>query len=380
MPCRRFEAATSSSSREPSGPTTDLPEGSRPRSAGPARGPVRVAVIGTGAISRRHVDGYRAAGAEVVAVCDNDEASLGRRGREWDVPRRYLDFRTMFRDGGFEAVSIAAPTAIHHPATLAAAEAGVHVLVEKPIALSLALADEMISASAAAGVVLQVNHQLRSGGPARKAKELIEAGAIGRVTYVRLRQAHDWAGAGVRPSFRTRDSAGGGTLLDNGCHLMDLARYFGGRVEDVYARTATLQHDVELEDTAVVSLRFEGGALGTVETAWTATGWEEGFWVYGTEGSLECTNRLGPAALRHSYRNSPGTTWGETDVTTFDFAGEGPHSRHIAAFLAAVEGSGPVACTGEDGREAVRLVLAAYDSAALGTAVSLAAGYAPGTP
>jgi len=342
--------------------------------------PVRVAVIGTGAISRRHVDGYRAAGAEVVAICDNDEASLEGRGREWDVPRRYLDYRTMFRDGGVDAVSIAAPTAVHHPATMAAAEAGVHVLVEKPVALSLALADEMIAACANAGVVLQVNHQLRSGGPARKAKELLEAGAIGRVTYLRLRQAHDWAGLGVRPSFRTRDSAGGGTLLDNGCHLMDLARYFGGRVEDVYARTATLQYDVELEDTAVVSLRFADGALGTVETAWTATGWEEGFWVYGTEGALECTNRFGPAVLRHSYRASPGTTWGETDVTTYTFAGDGPHSRHVAAFLAAVKGDGPVVCSGEDGREAVRLVLAAYDSAALDRALPPYAGHTAGAP
>ncbi|HKI57120.1 MAG TPA: Gfo/Idh/MocA family oxidoreductase [Trueperaceae bacterium] len=356
-----------------------LPTSSPSASAAAPLDPVRVAVIGTGSISRRHVAGYRDAGAEVVAICDSHEAALERRGREWDVPRRYLDYHAMFQDGGFDAVSIAAPTAVHHPATLAAAAAGVHVLVEKPIALSLALADEMIAACREAGVVLQVNHQLRSGGPARKAKELLDAGAIGRVTYVRLRQAHDWAGLGVRPSFRTRASAGGGTLLDNGCHLMDLARFFGGRVEDVYARTATLQYDVELEDTAVVSLRFEDGALGTVETAWTATGWEQGFWVYGTEGALECTNRFGPEVLRHSYRASPGTTWGETDVATYDFAGPGPHSRHVTAFLAAVRGEGPVACSGEDGREAVRLVLAAYESAAQARALSLRDGYAAGT-
>ncbi len=338
----------------------------------------RAAVIGTGAISQRHVDGYRAAGAEVVAICDTDEAALEQRGRAWGVARRYLDFAAMFRDGGFDVVSIAAPTAVHHPATLAAAAAGVHVLVEKPIALSLSLADEMIAACAGAGVVLQVNHQLRSGGPARKAKELLAAGAIGRVTYLRLRQAHDWAGLGVRPSFRTRASAGGGTLLDNGCHLMDLARYFGGRVADVYARAASLMYDVEVEDTAVVSLRFEDGALGTVETAWTATGWEQGFWLYGTEGALEYTNRFSPEVLRHSYRASPGTTWGQTDVTSYDFAGAGPHSRHVAAFLSASRGEGPVICSGEDGREAVRLVLAAYDSVGRQRALPLAAEDAPG--
>ncbi len=334
--------------------------------------PVRVAVIGTGAISQSHVAAYRAVGASIVAACDVNEASLAERARAWGVERRYRDYRTMFADGGFDVVSIAAPTAVHHPATLAAAEAGVHVLVEKPIALSIELADEMIAACRRAGVLLQVNHQLRSSAAAQRARELIEGGAIGRVTYLRLRQAHDWAGLGVRPSFATRASSGGGTLLDNGCHLMDLARYLGGPVEEVYARAATLQYDVEVEDTAVVSLRFASGALGSVETAWTATGWEEGFWVYGTEGALEHTNRFGPPVLRHSHRTSPGTTWGETDVTTYEFAGGGPHARHIAAFLEALAGRAPVACTGEDGREAVRLVLRAYDSAASGAPLTLA--------
>ena len=335
---------------------------------------VRVAVIGTGAISANHVASYRAAGATVVAVCDVDAAALERRAREWGVERRYRDYHAMFADGGFDVVSIAAPTAVHHPATLAAAAAGVHVLVEKPIALSLDLADAMIDACDRAGVLLQVNHQLRSSAAALRARALIASGAIGRVTYLRLRQAHDWAGLGVRASFATRDSSGGGTLLDNGCHLMDLARFLGGPVAEVYARTATLQYPVEVEDTAVVSLRFESGALGSVETAWTATGWEEGFWVYGTEGALEHTNRFGPPVLRHSHRTSPGTTWGDTDVTTYEFAGAGPHARHIAAFLEAVAGRRSVACSGRDGREAVRLVLLAYDSAEQDRALAVQSG------
>src|SRR5690606_41919996 len=106
-----------------------------------------------------------------------------------------------------EAASSAAPTAGPHPAALGAAEAGAPVLAEKPIALDLALADERTAACRAAGVMLVVNHQLRSSGPARKAKELVEAGAIGRVTHLRLRQAHDWGGQGVRPSFATKASS-----------------------------------------------------------------------------------------------------------------------------------------------------------------------------
>ncbi len=331
----------------------------------------RVAIIGTGGISLAHHAGYQAAGAEVVALCDVNTEQLSTRALAWGVKRTYTDYQAMFADGGIDVVSIAAPTAVHHPATLAAAAAGVHVLVEKPMALDLALADEMIAACAAAGVVLCVNHQLRSSGPARKAKELLDSGVIGRLTHLRLRQAHDWGGLGVRPSFATKASSGGGTLLDNGCHLADLARFFGGRVVEVFARSATLAYDVEVEDTAHLSFVFDEGAIGTLETAWTATGWEEGFWLYGTRGAIESTNRLGPPTVRHSYRGSPGGAWDTTDVTTYQFTGLPSHTRHVMAFLAAVRGEGPVVCTGEDGREAVRLILSAYSSAASGLPVAM---------
>ncbi len=336
-----------------------------------AEGPLRVGIIGTGSISQAHYDGFKAAGANVVAVCDVNPVQLAARATAWGVDRTYSDYGEMFAAGGIDAVSIAAPTAVHHPATMAAARAGVHVLVEKPIALDLSLADEMIAACAEAGVKLVVNHQLRSSAPAKKARELIEAGAIGRDTHLRLRQAHDWGGQGVRPSFATKASSGGGTLLDNGCHLADLARFFGGRVREVYARVATLAYEIEVEDTANVSLAFADGAIGTIETAWTATGWEEGFWIYGTEGALESTNRFGPPWLRHYYRGTPGGTWDVTDLATYSFGGYKPHTAHVIAFVAAVRGEGPVVCSGEDGREAVRLILAAYASAAEGNVVRL---------
>lgn len=333
--------------------------------------PLRAAIVGAGGISANHHAGYVEAGVEVVALCDPAPAALAARAAAWGVARAYPDYEAMFAAGGFDVVSIAAPTAVHHPATLAAAAAGVSVLVEKPMALDLRLADEMIAACKEAGVVLMVNHQLRSSGPGSKARELIAAGAIGRVTHVRLRQAHDWGGVGVRPSFATKASSGGGTLLDNGCHLADLARYFGGTVAEVYARVATLKYAVEVEDTAHVSMIYSDGSLGLIEAAWTATGWEEGFWVYGTEGALECTNRYGPQNLRHVYRASPGTAWDRTDVTTFEFTGAPSHTRHVLAFVAAVRGEAPVVCSGEDGREAVRLILAAYASAAANAPVRL---------
>ncbi|MFU8887624.1 MAG: Gfo/Idh/MocA family protein [Trueperaceae bacterium] len=340
--------------------------------------PPRVGIIGVGGIAGLHREGYLAAGADVVALADVHAPTLAARAGAWGVTRTYADYHDLLAAEDLDAVSICAPTAVHHPATLAAAEAGVHVLCEKPIALDLERADAMIAACRRAGVVLMVNHQLRSHAAGDLAQRMLAAGDLGTLTHVRLRQAHDWAGAReVKPSFATRALAGGGTLLDNGCHLMDLARYLGGDVAEVFARVAHRKFDVEVEDTGHVSLAFASGAIGTVEVAWTATGWEEGWWLYGSEGTFEYTNRTGVPVVRHAHRTSPGTTWGDTDVSEHRFAGVSAHARHVLAFLAALRGEREVACTGEDGREAVRLVLASYASAESGRPVSVRQDFAP---
>ncbi|MEZ4598128.1 MAG: Gfo/Idh/MocA family oxidoreductase, partial [Chloroflexota bacterium] len=190
--------------------------------------------------------------------------------------------------------------------------------------------------------------------------------------FVRLRQAHDWAGATEVPvAFRTLATAGGGTLLDNGCHLFDLARHLAGPVAELSARTATLGFDIEVEDTAEVSLRFASGALGQIEASWTSTGWDQSFLVNGTRGSLEYTERLTRPVLRHVHREAGERDFVATRVTSWEHAGASDHTRAVAAFVAAVRGEAPAACTGEDGREAVRLALASYQSAASGRPVTL---------
>ncbi len=334
--------------------------------------PLRAGIIGTGSIAGAHAIGYRAAGAALVAVADLDRDAAERRAEAWSVPHVYADATRMLAEANLDVVSICTPVSSHHALVLAAADAGVHVLCEKPIALELDQAQEMIDACREAGVLLQIGHQLRSDGAVAHAKRKVASGGIGDISFIRLRQAHDWGGAAeVRSSFATRASGGGGTLLDNGCHLMDLARFFAGDAEEVYARVATRRWPIELEDTAVVSVRFASGALGSIETGWSATGWEEGFWIYGTAGSLEWTNRHQQPVLRHAFRDSPGTTWADTDVAHLEFAGDKAHTRQIRAFLQAVRGEGAIPCTGEDGMEAVRIVLAAYDSASRNLPVRL---------
>lgn len=322
-------------------------------------------ILGAGGIAETHLNAYRRAGADVVALAELDDDLRDARAQAWGVPHSYRDYRDLLAESDIFAVSVCLPNALHAQATIEAAEAGKHVLCEKPVATSTEDVHTMIAAAERCGVTLSVNHQLRSSGPAQRAKRLIDEGALGDIAFVRLRQAHDWGGLPPRASFTTRASAGGGTLLDNGCHLFDLARFFAGEVAKVTTQVATRQHRTELEDTAQVSLRFASGALGSLEAAWTATGWEEGFWIYGTEGSLEVSNRLGPPVLRHRHRSSPWTTWDDTDLDEYRLAAASisDHSRHIDAFLRAAHLGTPNPCSAAEGLEALRLVLAAYRSA-----------------
>ncbi len=334
--------------------------------------PIRAGIIGSGNIARNHVEGYRAAGAEVVGIVDVDPAVLARRSLEWRVERTFAEVDGLLAIPGLDAVSVCTPNAAHASATIAAAAAGVHVLCEKPVALSLAEADAMIDACRTAGVLLQVDHHLRSNPSVERARSIIDSGELGRITFVRLRQAHDWGGATEVPvGFRTPALAGGGTLLDNGCHLFDLARHLAGDVAEVYARTGTLKFEVAVEDTAQVSLRFASGALGQIETSWTTTGWDQSFHVDGTSGTLEYTERHGGPRLRHVHRPGVETSWDGTTSTTWETPPGTDHARAVVAFVAAIRGERSVPCSGEDGREAVRLALASYESAATGLAVAI---------
>jgi predicted dehydrogenase len=331
----------------------------------------RVGILGAGGIAEEHVRAYRANEIEVVAAADTDPVARRRARREWRIDKVFSDYRRLVEMDEIDAVSVCLPNATHHAATLAAARSGMHVLCEKPISTSLREADEMIEACAQAGVVLQIGHHLRSSNLVRQAVNLIRAGAIGELAYVRLRQAHDWAGAAsVGATFGTLSLSGGGTLLDNGCHLMDLARFIGGDVVEVQARLATRKFEIEVEDTAVVSIGFASGALGTVEAQWTATGWEQSFGVFGTLGALEYTNRFGgPIAPRlFLYRRGATGSWDSPEVDVLE-PEEDPRTRSIAFFVDSIQKGQPVVCTGEDGREAVRLVLDAYRSARENTAV-----------
>ena len=222
---------------------------------------VRVGLIGCGGISRAHVRGYteHSAVGRVVAVADTDRERAEERARSLGCESVYADYRALLDRRDVDAVDICLPHFLHAPVALAAIAAGKHVLVEKPMATTLADARQMADAARGAGRILMVGHNQRYMPVHRQIKEWIDAGTLGRVFCIRADcnqylKRRDW--------LTNNREAGGGVVISVAVHKLDLMRWLCGDVRRVAAFGCRGLGEIEGEDVAVISLEFAGGALG----------------------------------------------------------------------------------------------------------------------
>lgn len=225
-------------------------------------------VLGCGRIAKRHLDligGGQIAGAELVAICDNDPERLRAAKAKHDV-KDYADLDAMLADPAVQVVSILTPSGMHAEHAIAAANAGKHVVVEKPMALRLEDADAMIEACDKARVKLFVVKQNRLNVPVVKAREALDAGRFGKLVLgtVRVRWRRDQSYYD-QDSWRGTWAQDGGVLANQASHHVDLLEWFMGDVVSVHARATRTLVDIEAEDTAIATLQFANGALGIVE-------------------------------------------------------------------------------------------------------------------
>jgi len=205
--------------------------------------PIRVAIVGCGRISDLHQMGYRGReDAKIVAVCDTNKAHAKEKAREWAVDRVYTDYQQVLEDKEVDVVELLTPHHLHCPMTVQAAQAGKHISVQKPMALSAAEADEMIAAANKAGVLLRVYETFVYYAPAMRAKEMIEAGEIGDIRAVRMHVNSGTADTSWNVPlsawlwrFNEKQCGGGPLVFDHGYHLFSLGYYLGGPVEKVFA-------------------------------------------------------------------------------------------------------------------------------------------------
>ncbi|WP_255171421.1 Gfo/Idh/MocA family protein [Natrononativus amylolyticus] len=332
-----------------------------------------VGVLGCGEItSKRTADSIASAeNTELGPVMDVDADAARDIGERFDVPHSTAT-ADVLEDEAVDAVYIATPHHLHAKGTIAAAEAGKHVLVEKPIAVSVAEADEMIAACAENVVALSVCMPRRYSPQVERAKELLEDGFLGDVVGIRVqvmvrKPDSYWTGGytgRVETDWRTsREHSGGGVLNMNAIHSLDAVRYATGlEIARVYAELDTFATDVEVEDFCSVTLRYDNGAIGTVH----ASSFLEdaprdrstrGTRIYGTEGELVVEEPL-LVRTNAETRLGPAEEWHEVSSPERRPSGV----RLIEDFSEAVLGGTEPPITGRDGRAALEIVRAAYES------------------
>jgi predicted dehydrogenase len=338
-------------------------------------------IVGAGMVARYHAAGIeRSAGARLVAVCREDAARAGEAAARFGVPCD-ASLEALLARPDIDAICICTPSGQHAAQAIAAARAGKHVLVEKPMALTLADADAMIAACAEAGVQLGVALQRRIDPVFREVKTAIDAGGLGKLTlgtisvpYMRAQSYYDsaaWRG--------TWALDGGGALMNQGIHLLDLLVWYMGDAAEVQANSATLAHAIEVEDCVTASLRFANGALGAVTaTTAAAPGFPHRVEVYGDQGGVQIE---GEEIVRWEVPGIEPRTKNQEPAKKAPIAagaGASPtgigavgHTRLLGDFVAAVqEGRAPL-ISGAEARRSLALALAIYESARDRTTVAV---------
>lgn len=228
---------------------------------------IRTALIGTGKVSHLHARALTALDdAEFVAVCSRDAARAATFAQQYNV-KPYTDVATMIREARAHAVIVCTPHPAHAAPAIAAARAGAHVLVEKPLAVDLKDCDAIIAAARAARVKLGVVSQRRWYPPAQRVRAAIDSGKIGKpiLGVVMMLGWRDEAYYRSDPWRGKWIEEGGGVLVNQSPHQLDLLQWFMGPIAEVFAYWDNLNHPyIQVEDTAVAALRFKSGALGSI--------------------------------------------------------------------------------------------------------------------
>ncbi len=336
--------------------------------------PVRVAVIGAGLVAQRsHLPAYVASEeAEVAALVSGHVETAERVAAEFGNPRVLGSWEEAAADPEIDAIDICAPNYLHAPIAIAAARAGKHVIVEKPMAMSVEEADAMVAAAREAGVVLMVAHNLRFVPIYETIKRVVSEGTIGRPLAVRgvfMHAGPDEFWGATSDWFWKQEQAGGGSLLDMGIHMIDLVRWFVGRpVLEVTAMTARAVKPTPYDDNAIVLLRFEGDVIASVQSSWAARPFpNREVTIHGELGHL-AMGRSAQEPLVVHLLDAANPEQGRKIVPEVPRTSE--RVNPFVHFVRCIRERTEPLTTGEEGRASLAVALAAYEAARTGRIVS----------
>lgn len=339
---------------------------------------ISFAIIGCGRIARRHAELLgtgQIRGARLAAVCDIQSDRAEAFGTKYGVPA-FESIAKMLAMPGIDAVAVLTPSGMHAEHAILVARAKRHVVVEKPMALTLTDADAMIRECDAAGVGLYVVKQNRFNLPVVKAREALDAGRFGKLVLgtVRVRWCRDQSYY-ANDDWRGTWAQDGGVLSNQASHHVDMLSWFMGNVESVHARGTTALVDIEAEDTAVATLKFRNGALGVIEATNAARpkDMEGSLSVLGAGGAVEIAG-FAVNKIRTWQFTQPETSDAEVmerfsvnPPNVYGF-GHQAYYEHMVDVLA--NGAKPLV-DGHEGRQSLELIMALYESIASGREVQL---------
>ncbi|MBN1218670.1 MAG: Gfo/Idh/MocA family oxidoreductase [Anaerolineae bacterium] len=351
--------------------------------------PIRVGVVG-GGVGHLHLHGYQALGKEVeiVALCDINEERLTELGNQFSIPLRYTDAEALFTSGEVQAVSICVPNNLHAPTALAALEAGLHVLCEKPLAENVASAQKIVEAAAKATTKFMICFNRRYRRDVWWIKQLLAKNRLGKIYQIKA----GWLRETGIPGgwFSNKDMAGGGPLIDLGVHMLDSVMWlldypppltvsasvqanFGPCHAKTWLSRRPPQGAFNVEDSAIAFIRLADKMTFTLETSWASharPGLDDFFiTLMGTEGAVEL--------YVANYASENTLTWyfEEVGVPVLTRpAVKGARSDHdyaVAEFIKCIKEDTPPTATAEQGLVIMKIIEAVYQSAEQGREVPL---------
>ena len=332
---------------------------------------LNIGFLGTGGIAARHAAALaKASGIRIAALCNRHiekaQAFAAERAPE---ARCFSDFRLMLDSAELDALYVCIPPGAHDGQTEAAAERGVHLFLEKPIALDLSRALSIRDAVENAGVVCQIGHHMRHTGPAVKLRSMIDDGSAGRPLFM---QGSFFCNA-LHPAWWRDPAVGGGQLIEQAIHIYDLSRFFLGKAETASGFSARLSHgdvsDYRVDDVSASVVRFEGGALASLSATNVA---EPGVWR--TAAVVQCEKLM---AVFSSSDTAEFIHHGGMNAEELRRTASAPRREIIGSpvdchdeitrnFIAAIRGKEKTRSTIADGVESLRLVLAVAESSRRG--------------
>jgi predicted dehydrogenase len=339
---------------------------------------IRVGVVGAGFIAQQsHIPAYLMnPHVRILGIADPDTRKLEEVKRKFGVQEVFTDYNELL-EKGLDAVSICVPTRFHSKIAVASASKGVNVLCEKPIALTLAEATDMIQACEKNNVKLMIGFNYRFIRTHQDARKMIAEGKIGKPYFIHGQFASTGpykALERLRNSFYFDPKGGGGVMFDSGSHLFDLLRWYFGEIEAVQASVGTYMEGIPVDDVASVSVKFKDGRVGCLTCMWTridswsAMGNEGFIKVVGDEGKI-VASLLSPSIRFYSARSKICKISGELELVAKGFDPKNPMEAlqrswrdEVDAFVEAIRNDKEVPVTGHDGKRILELILQAYGS------------------